>query len=700
MKIFRPQIISSLFIILFVTLLLTACAKDRVPNGDGKLVFEVEEHSVPVEDALNIVSDLPAYIIPYDYKEFGAALVNRMQNKVAEVNDDNFTDLASVVLHSSQIQSIEDEWSVILIQLLLGHNIIIVEPTIKDFNYFSDIITSIYLLFSGFEEGQELLNELEVIPGARQTLEAFYELSMDPSKIESMFLFNTDSSGVFAEAIAVRGSDFHIVDRMKGVAEMEVTHEQIIDEEGTTEQIEAPNVESAPNSTPSDDITPYTYGLFADMFVKWIDEQEYYVEQQDAARQRALTTLNTRATETTKYNLEDICTVQKVQYTISAATPYDVGPKLPVTVSFEICSIYMEDEDCDYYCVYKNILSYNQILDCGPTGEENKRKWRQHFRLGEYQYTHDDFKQVWYSFPYYGPFMRDMESSSICHAHTDDLVDSATSAVNIPDANSIKSVAGVVVEKYSPKNSIGSVDKTDGFSYGFDGAFYLAKEPSASLGFSVSWDTSTTQTIDDLEIIASSTSGIPVWKYVGHNLPESFYNLFKTTSHSEAPAIMRRECEVDQSWIWRVPNPSGSYRLFDETKVSTAVMYYKNGFFQSYANYVNQETSKRVSFLMMPPPRCQQKWMMNVAPYSEELNSMLATTHSRFWKKDDHEFTMNDSSQDSRITIEQFINDFKRDLNSKRFTWKNRNFTGKFTFSYYNIDDENNEPLSFDFVVE
>ena len=700
MKIFRPQIISSLFIILFVTLLLTACAKDRVPNGDGKLVFEVEEHSVPVEDALNIVSDLPAYIIPYDYKEFGAALVNRMQNKVAEVNDDNFTNLASVVLHSSQIQSIEDEWSVILIQLLLGHNIIIVEPTIKDFNYFSDIITSIYLLFSGFEEGQELLNELAIIPGARQTLEAFYELSMDPSKIESMFLFNTDSSGVFAEAIAVRGSDFHIVDRMKGVADMEVSHEQIIDEEGTTEQIEAPNVENSTNSTPSDAITPYTYGLFADMFTKWINEQKYYVNQQETARQRALTTLNTRATDTSKYNLDDISTVQKVQYTISAATPYNLGPKLPVTVSFEVCSIYMEDENSDYYCVYKNILSYNQVLDCGPTGVENKRKWRESYNFGSWRIGFDEINLEWVKYPYYGPFMRDISSLSICHAHTDDLVDSATSAVNIPDANSIKSVAGVAVEKYSPKNSIGSVDKTDGFSYGFDGAFYLAKEPSASLGFSVSWDTSTTQSIDDLEIITSTANGIPEWRYVGQNLPEAYYNLFYDTSHSEAPSIMRRECEVDQSWIWKVPNPTGSYRLFDETKITTAVMYYENGFFEVYAQYANNATTKRVSFLMMPPPRSQQKWMMNVAPYSEELNSMLATTHSRFWKKDDHEFTMNDSSQDSRITIEQFINDFKRDLNSKRFTWKNRNFTGKFTFSYYNIDDENNELLSFDFVVE
>ena len=687
-------------LVFFVAVSMIACERDNLIKEEEKLVFDADEYSVPTEDALQIVSDLPAYIIPYDYKEFGAALVNRMQNKVAEVDDDVIVDLASVVMHSSQIESIEDEWSVILMQLLMGRNIIIVEPTIKDFNYFCDMITSIYLLFNAFEEGRELLDELDIIPGARQTLEAFYDMSMDPSKIESMFMLDTDSSGVFAEAIAVRGSDFHIVDRMKGVAEMEMTHEQVIDEEGTTEQIEAPNVENSTNSAPSDDITPYTYGLFADMFTKWINEQEYYVDQQETACQRALMTLNTRATETSKYNLDDISTVQKVQYTMSAATPYDLGPNLPVTVSFEVCSIYMEDENSDYYCVYKNILSYNQVLDCGPTGVENKRKWRESYNFGSWRLGYDEINLEWVNYPYYGPFMRDIASLSICHAHTDDFVDSVTSAVDIPDANSIESVAGVAVEKYSPKNSIGSIDKTDGFSYGFDGAFYIAKEPSVSLGFSVSWDTSTTQSIDDLEIVASTANGIPEWRYVGQNLPEAYYNLFYDTSHSEAPSIMRRECEVDQSWIWKVPNPTGSYRLFDETKVTTAVMYYENGFFEVFAQYANNATTKRVSFLMMPPPRSQQKWMMNVAPYSDELNSMLATTHSRFWKKDNHEFTLNDTSEDSTISIEQFINDLQRDLKSKRFTWKNRNFTGTFTFSYYNINDEDNEPLSFDFIVE
>ena len=684
-------------LMLFLAISLIACKEDE-PTIEQELKFDSEEYSIPMADALSVVSELPAYVITHDYKNFGAALVNRLQNRVAEVNDNTIGDLASVVLHNSHIETMEEEWSVVLMQLLLGRNIIIIEPTIEGFKYFCDIITSLYILISGIDGGKEMLEELDVIPGARQTLEAFYDMSVHPEKLESMFLFDTDSNGVFAEAIAVRGSDFHIVDRLNGVVDSETTHEQIVDEEGTTKPIEAPEIESSNGAAQADVITPYAYGRFADMFTKWINDQVSYTEAQKAMRRRGVDIFNTRASETSKLTLDEICTVQKVQYTISARTPYSLGPKLPVTVSFEICSVYMENEDCDYYCVYKNILSYNQILDCGPTGEENKRKWRTNANFGEYKFGFEEI--AWYSYPYYGPFMRDIEGRSICHTHTDDFISSTTSAVDLPDASSVQSVAGMVVEKYSPKNSIGSVDKTDGFSYGFDGGLCFAADPYVNVGFSVSYDTSTTQSIDDLEIVASTVNGVPEWKYIGQNLPDSYFNLVKEPSHSEAPSIMRRECEVDQSWIWKVPNPSGSYRLFDETEITTCVMYYTNGFFKTYANYVNQTTAKRVSFLMMPPPRCEQLWMMNVSPYSDELNSMLATTHSRFWNKENHEFKLSDTDEDSRITIEQFINDFQRDLNSKRHTWKNRNFTGKFTFSYYIVNEENNEPISFEFEVE
>lgn len=695
-SILKSGLFRSAIIMAFAVALLTACDDDG-PKGESNFIFDTVDYSAPTADVLNIVSDRPAYILPYDYQNFGAALVTRMQNKVAMANDDTIEDLATVVLHSSQIRSMVNEWEVILMQLLTGRNIIIIEPTIEDFKYFCDVITTTYVSMSETEEGQELLDELDVIPGARPTLEAFHEMSLDPTKIESMFVLDTDNGGVFAEAIAIRGSDFHIIDRMHGVAVSETTREQLVDNNGKTEIVKSDMGENSSNATSSEEITPYTYGIFADMLTKWINDQESYLDTEDHMRKRALKGLNSRASETTKYNLEDISTVQKVQYTMSVPAPENIGPILPVTVQFEICSIYLKDEDCDYYCIYKNILSYNQVLNCGPSGEANKRKWRQNEKFGHFVY--DNGNKEWVTYKYYGPFMRDIESRSKCHVHTDDFAGNTNTAIDLPHAAKVESAPGVVVEKYSPKNSIGSTDRTDGFSYGFDGGFCWAKEPSVNLGFSIGWDASTTQTIDDLNIIASTLNGTPEWKYVGQNLPESYYNLILETSHSEAPSILRQQCEVDQSWIWRVPNPEGSYRLYDETKVSTCVMYFTTEFLRTNTEYRTNTTTKRVSFLMMPPPRSQQYWMMNVTPWSHRVNTMLAETHNRFWNADNQEFKLNDTSDDSRISIEQFINDFQQDLDRKRATWINRSFKGTYTFSFYNINDQNKEPITFDFVL-
>ena len=695
-SIFNSGLFRAAITMVFAVAVLTAC-EDNGPKSEDDFVFDTEEYSVPTADEFNVVSDLPAYVLPYDYQKFGAAFVNRMQNKVTVVNDDVIEDLATMVLHSSQIKNISDEWSVILIQLLLGRNIVIIEPTIDDFKYFCHVITTTYVMLNETEEGKELLDEIDIIPGARPTLEAFYEMCKDPSKLESMFILNTDKNGVFAEAIGIRGNDFHIIDRMQGVIESETKNEQLVDN-GTTEIIESDNEGDTSDASSIEEITPYSYGVFADMLTKWVNDQVYINDTEEQMRHRAFNALSSRASETNKYNLEDISTVQKVQYTMSAPSPEHTGPTLPVTVQFEICSIYLKDEDCDFYCIYKNILSYNQVLNCGPSGESNKRKWRQNPKFGNYKYDNLGYK-VWVTHKYYGPFMHNIASRSKCHVHTDDFVNDNT-VVTLPYVNTIESAAGVTVEKYTPKNSIGNTDKTDSFSYGFNGGFCWAKEPSTNIGFNIGWDTSTKQTIEDLDIIASTLNGTLEWKYIGQNLPESYYNLIFETSHSEAPSILRRECEVDQSWIWRVPNPEGSYRLYDESQVATCVMFFDTGLFESHTRYLTNTTTKRVSFLMMPPPRCQQYWMMNVTPYSNKLNSMLSTTHSRFWNDNDHEFKLNDTSDDSRITIEQFINDFQQDLENKRSSWVNRGFKGTYTFTYYNVNEQNKEPITFDFVVD
>ena len=109
---FIPLTKSSLFrraiCILSMAILFVACTKDDSEKRPEKLIFEAEKYSVSSEDALGVVSDLPAYVVPYEYKDFGAALVNRLQNRAVELNEQTIEHLASLVLHSSQIESLED----------------------------------------------------------------------------------------------------------------------------------------------------------------------------------------------------------------------------------------------------------------------------------------------------------------------------------------------------------------------------------------------------------------------------------------------------------------------------------------------------------------------------------------------------------------------------------------------------------------
>ena len=650
----------------------TACSEEKV-RPDMEVEYNIVEQEVITEDLLTVTSSLPAYVSSYNYTDFGKALVGRLGNRVTSIDEENMFDIATVVLHSSQIPTMDEEQlSLLIAQLLMGKNIVLVEPTLDSFSDFCDIITTLYVVLSSSEEGQALLDELDVVPGARQTFEAFYEISTEPEKINDMFLINTDSEGVFADALAIRGCDFHLVERINSSSVSKSTTEEVDQATGKVTVIKDETVEQPVEM----ETTPYTYGTFADMLVEWINEQKEYTEQIASMRQRSLNQLNSRG-EAQKFSLDEICTAQKVEYTMKGYAPVG-NSSLPITVNFEICSVYMEEEDCDYYCIYKKITSYNQLFGCGPT---DAKSWHTYPGYGGYV-TIGKF-DVWADAKYYGPFMRDLLSQSICHTDSENFTESEDGMVVLPEYNQIKPVEDVKVVQYSPKNSIGSVDKTSGFSYGFDGGLYLGTDPSLSLGFSVSYDASTTQSIDNLEIEASTANGGVKWKYRGNNLPVASAGI--TPSHTFAPDIMTRECEADQSWIWKVPNPSGSYRIYDKTEVTTCVHYILNLLVYTVDYYDNRSTAKTVSFRMAPPPRCEQSWMVDVTPYSKEVNSMLATTHPKYWKTDNHELTLADTSDESRITIQQFMADFEKDLENKKRTWQSRGFTGSYTFTFYKV---------------
>ena len=70
-------------LLFFMALCLTSCEKDN-PESSNKIDIESEEYTAPTADALRIVSDKPAYVIPFSYNNFGKALVDRLQNRVQQ----------------------------------------------------------------------------------------------------------------------------------------------------------------------------------------------------------------------------------------------------------------------------------------------------------------------------------------------------------------------------------------------------------------------------------------------------------------------------------------------------------------------------------------------------------------------------------------------------------------------------------------
>ena len=98
-------------------------------------------------------------------------------------------------------------------------------------------------------------------------------------------------------------------------------------------------------------------------------------------------------------------------------------------------------------------------------------------------------------------------------------------------------------------------------------------------------------------------------------------------------------------------------------------------------------TNSAVSFRMAPPPRCEQTWMVEVTPYNEKINNMLATTHAKYWKANNHELDLADSTEESRISIQQYMNDFEQDLEDKKKSWQNRGLNGLYSFTFYKVGD-------------
>ena len=89
--------------LLMIALMGKACSEDKV-HPELEENYNIVEREVITEDLLTVTSSLPSYVSAYNYTGFGKALVDRLGNRVASMDEDNVDNIATVVVHSSQFR--------------------------------------------------------------------------------------------------------------------------------------------------------------------------------------------------------------------------------------------------------------------------------------------------------------------------------------------------------------------------------------------------------------------------------------------------------------------------------------------------------------------------------------------------------------------------------------------------------------------
>ncbi len=190
--------------------------------------------------------------------------------------------------------------------------------------------------------------------------------------------------------------------------------------------------------------------------------------------------------------------------------------------------------------------------------------------------------------------------------------------------------SGAQVEHVSPTNSIsGKTDYSVGINWGISAAFAFSKSPNANVTGSVNLSKNWTYSIPDLGSTFSYNGNSPKWEYVAGTIPKG-HNKTPDT-HDIARDIMRTDCTVGHSWVWKIPNANETYKFTSKTWIDIQGFWFKHGFFKGKTHYRTQSSKSSVTFELLPPPRYKQEWIMQMDPYDRETSDYLKELFPDYW---------------------------------------------------------------------
>ena len=545
----------------------------------------INEPDYPTEDALAVRTQSRTYIFPHSYTGSAKALINRISDK-SETLD---ASVKTVVLHDKGASSLSDaETDAITALLARGGSLIYCEPTRTGTDALLRKLQSSIRNIIGS-------GPLSISPEGRIVIRNILNINKDKDGLlVPPFIDDVDTDGVLCDILAIRGGEYRIITDLNENNPIKITLR------GDDGYIGESYTENRLDDTPSD----YIYGLHADNLAEWLNAES------TISTMKVGNILTSVIPNEDSQDLEKITNAQKISYSYNAYAGHKFEP---ITISYEIWAV-NDTKGSDYYLVHQELRAENSLLVCGPKKERDWNEYRVDEAFGD---VAKEPRAYWAYMSNFG-------------AQTQFSNNTAT------------------VEHISPANSLkGESTYTENLTWSIETAYVLTK-PEIELTGGVKMSKSWTHNIMDLEMDFTYNGNKPKWVYKAGVLPRLTKDSKYDWRHDFAKPILRSDCTMGHSWIWRISNASDTYSFSSKTWISIQGLYIdlKKGH-QKGSKYKTFTTEDSKTLNLAPPARYKQEWIMTISPYNENTERVMKTYFPDYWLPAFSLYTVKEDDKDA-----------------------------------------------------
>lgn len=545
----------------------------------------INEPDYPTEDALAVRTQSRTYIFPHSYTGSAKALINRISDK-SEALD---ASVKTVVLHDKGASSLSDaETDAITALLARGGSLIYCEPTRTGTDALLRKLQSSIRNIIGS-------GPLSISPEGKTAIHNILNINKDKDGLlVPPFIDDVDTDGVLCDILAIRGGEYHIITDLDENNPIKITLG------GDDGYIGESYTENRLDDTPSD----YIYGLHADNLAEWLNAES------TISTMKVGNILTSVIPNEDSQDLEKITNAQKISYSYNAYAGHKFEP---ITISYEIWAV-NDTKGSDYYLVHQELRAENSLLVCGPKKERDWNEYRVDEAFGD---VAKEPRAYWAYMSNFG-------------AQTQFSDNTAT------------------VEHISPANSLkGESTYTENLTWSIETAYVLTK-PEIELTGGVKMSKSWTHSIMDLEMDFTYNGNKPKWVYKAGVLPRLTKDSKYDWRHDFAKPILRSDCTMGHSWIWKISNASETYSFSSKTWISIQGLYIdlKKGH-QKGSKYKTFTTEDSKTLNLAPPARYKQEWIMTISPYNENTERVMKTYFPDYWLPAFSLYTVKEDDKDA-----------------------------------------------------